>query len=176
MSKPKTGAESRAEQRASATRPLERHRGRRPGMLGGLAISFPAVEPAITEARTQVARWLRAGAEDEVLVSDVAHAVTEACTNVVVHAYRNRGPAGDRDLPRFLVTGERTPGAVELTVSDDGGGFRPRTDSPGLGLGVSLIAALSDHVTVSARPDGSGTAVVMSFTAAGAHSRGGCMH
>jgi serine/threonine-protein kinase RsbW len=148
----------------------------RPARPVGLSVSYPAVGPAVTEARSQVTRWLRAAGEDELMISDVALAVTEACTNVVVHAYRERGTAGSRDLPRFRVIGELDRGALELTVSDEGCGMKPRLDSPGLGLGVPLVAGLTDRVVVGAQPNGSGTVVVMSFTAAGTHSRNGRDH
>jgi serine/threonine-protein kinase RsbW len=137
----------------------------------GLALSYPAVGPAVTEARTQVTRWLHAGGDDALMISDIALAVTEACTNVVVHAYRDRVATADGDVPRFRVIGDRDADVVKLTVSDWGLGMQPRTDSPGLGLGVSLMAALSDRVVVGAHPNGSGTVVAMSFTAAGTHSR-----
>ena len=155
---------------ARGTPPAEPHH-RPPATLVGLTASYPAVGPAVTEARTQVTRWLRAGGEDELMVGDVALAVTEACTNAVVHAYRDRGATANRDLPRFRVVGERANGVVRLTVSDDGRGMQPRPDRPGLGLGVSLIAALSDRVIVGASAKGRGTVVAMSFTTAGVHSR-----
>jgi serine/threonine-protein kinase RsbW len=133
-------------------------------------ISYPAVGPAVSDARAHVTRWLRAGGEDELLIGDVAIAVTEACTNAVLHAYRD-GADGNGDGPHFHVVTERADGVVTVTVSDSGIGMRPRPDSPGLGLGVSLMAALSDHVVMGTQPDGSGTVVAMSFTAAGSRSR-----
>jgi serine/threonine-protein kinase RsbW/stage II sporulation protein AB (anti-sigma F factor) len=67
--------------------------------------------------------------------------VTEACTNVVVHAYVGQ----DEEGPMQLAV---TVGEDELTivVRDEGGGISPRTDSPGLGLGLPLIAALAESV------------------------------
>jgi serine/threonine-protein kinase RsbW len=69
-------------------------------------------------------------------LSDIKLAVTEACTNVVVHAYDDGGgPMGLR-----AAIDART---LTLIVVDHGRGIVPRTDSPGLGLGLPLIATLT---------------------------------
>jgi anti-sigma regulatory factor (Ser/Thr protein kinase) len=69
-------------------------------------------------------------------LADVKLAVTEACTNVVVHAY----PEGEG--PMAVSAGLRD-GALIVTVADEGRGILPRPDSPGLGLGLPLIATLA---------------------------------
>ena len=68
-------------------------------------------------------------------------AVTEACTNVVQHAYRDAGGAD-----QIEVAAERSHDVVTISVRDHGGGFAPRIDSPGLGLGLPVIAALTQTV------------------------------
>ena len=76
----------------------------------------------------------------EMKLSDIRLAVTEACANVVVHAY----PDGqDGQMEVLASMGEET---LTVLVRDWGRGIRPRPDSPGLGLGLSLIAALADSV------------------------------
>jgi anti-sigma regulatory factor (Ser/Thr protein kinase) len=70
-------------------------------------------------------------------LADVKLAVTEACTNVVVHAY----PDGDDG--RMAVTAGLHEGSLTVIVSDEGRGILPRPDSPGLGLGLPLIATLA---------------------------------
>src|SRR3954454_19320472 len=73
---------------------------------------------------------------DQVL-SDVKLAVTEACTNTVVHAY----PEGEGPLQvAAYLRDER----LMIVVRDEGRGIVPRTDSPGLGLGLPLIATLAE--------------------------------
>jgi anti-sigma regulatory factor (Ser/Thr protein kinase) len=79
-------------------------------------------------------------------LSDVKLAVTEACTNVVVHAY------GDGEGPMEVaasVDGE----ALRVTVRDEGMGIVPRPDSPGLGLGLPLIATLTESLELGKTPD-----------------------
>jgi anti-sigma regulatory factor (Ser/Thr protein kinase) len=69
-------------------------------------------------------------------LADVKLAVTEACTNVVVHAY----PEGDGPM---AVSAGLHGGALVVVVADEGRGILPRPDSPGLGLGLPLIATLA---------------------------------
>ena len=96
---------------------------------------------------------LDAGKRREILV-----AVTEACSNVVVHAYR-AGAAGSLDVAVQIADGR-----IVVIVRDNGGGIRPRADSPGLGQGLSVIATLAD--TVQLRDLGPGAEVRMTFNLA----------
>jgi serine/threonine-protein kinase RsbW len=73
-------------------------------------------------------------------LSDIRLAVTEACANVVVHAYPD-GHDGPMEILASMAGDELT-----VVVRDWGRGIRPRADSPGLGLGLSLIAALAETV------------------------------
>jgi serine/threonine-protein kinase RsbW len=73
-------------------------------------------------------------------LSDIRLAVTEACANVVVHAY----PEGQEGRMEVLASMEEE--RLTVLVRDWGRGIRPRPDSPGLGLGLSLIAALAESV------------------------------
>jgi serine/threonine-protein kinase RsbW len=71
-------------------------------------------------------------------LSDIRLAVTEACANVVVHAYPE-----DQEGPMEILA-SMEGNALTVLVRDWGSGIRPRPDSPGLGLGLSLIAALAE--------------------------------
>jgi serine/threonine-protein kinase RsbW len=88
-------------------------------------------------------------------LSDIKLAVTEACTNVVVHAYADdEGPMGLRATI--------DAGSLTLVVTDHGRGIVPRTDSPGLGLGLPLIATLAQSLELGGG-DGQETQVRMVF-------------
>jgi anti-sigma regulatory factor (Ser/Thr protein kinase) len=89
-------------------------------------------------------------------LADVKLAVTEACTNVVVHAY----PDGD-DGPMAVTAGLQN-GALTVVVSDEGRGILPRPDSPGLGLGLPLIATLASTLELGTN-DREETEVRMTF-------------
>ena len=90
----------------------------------------------------------------------IALAVTEAVTNAVLHAYIDEPEPGEVEVVVQRVAED----CVEILVCDDGRGMRPRTDSPGLGLGLPLVATLADNFEVQAR-DGGGTRVRMAFAA-----------
>jgi anti-sigma regulatory factor (Ser/Thr protein kinase) len=75
-----------------------------------------------------------------VRADDVALAVSEALTNVVLHAYRDGGAAGQM----CLVAAGNTGGWVDFEITDEGVGVVPNASSPGLGLGISIMRQLSD--------------------------------
>jgi serine/threonine-protein kinase RsbW len=89
-------------------------------------------------------------------LSDIRLAVTEACANVVVHAYPD-GQEGQMEVVASM-EGE----TLTVLVRDWGCGIRPRPDSPGLGLGLSLIAALAESVQLGHGSD-EHTEVQMTF-------------
>jgi anti-sigma regulatory factor (Ser/Thr protein kinase) len=121
-----------------------------------LARRFPAHADQVRLARREVEACAREhGAVDP---AGIALAVSEAVTNAVIHAYVDRPAPGDVE-----VRVERHPGdGLEIRVCDDGRGMIPRSDSPGLGVGLPLVAKLAQRFRVEARPTG-GTAVSMIF-------------
>jgi anti-sigma regulatory factor (Ser/Thr protein kinase) len=124
----------------------------------GLDASYPAYPsqvPVIRRAVTDIATgW---GAGDETLLR-IGLAVTEAATNVVVHAYRR--PPHDAD--RIYVRVRRDGLGLVLAVRDTGVGMGPRTDSPGLGLGLALMAHEAERCEIRAA-EGGGTEVLLRF-------------
>ena len=97
------------------------------------------------------------------LLDDLKTAVSEACNNVVVHAY-NGDP---RPLSVSLDVHNETIG---VTVRDQGRGFQQLTPSEErMGVGLAVISALSDRVEVLGGKEG-GTEVRMEFAAVGGES------
>lgn len=89
------------------------------------------------------------------VVDDMRLAVTEACANVVRHAYaEERGSIDVVVRPRHE--------SLEVVVADAGRGMGPSPDTRGPGLGLPLIAALADTFDIQARTP-SGSRLVMSF-------------
>jgi anti-sigma regulatory factor (Ser/Thr protein kinase) len=119
--------------------------------------TYPAFVEAIGAARVLVRGWLGNLAVDEVVVADVVLAVSEACTNAVLHGYR------DRPIGTFRLVGDRIGPHVRIVVSDDGCGPSPRSDSPGLGVGLALMSTLSSSLELRSVPDGHGTVLTMTF-------------
>jgi serine/threonine-protein kinase RsbW/stage II sporulation protein AB (anti-sigma F factor) len=118
--------------------------------------SWPAVPASVSRARSAVGAFaLDAGLPDG-LVHNLKVAVSEAATNVVIHAYVGLEP------DEFSVWMAIERGRVEMVVRDRGRGMVPRADSPGLGLGLPLIANLAESVEVAIPQDG-GTEVRMRF-------------
>lgn len=90
------------------------------------------------------------------LVDDIRLAVTEACTNVVRHAYCGRHGRLEVRI------GRDQPGALTVVVSDNGNGLRPRIKPEGAGLGLPLMGALA-HALEIERRHGEGSRVRMRF-------------
>lgn len=91
----------------------------------------------------------------EQTLADIKLAVTEACTNIVVHAY----PDGEGPMGLRATLDERL---LRIVVSDHGRGILPRPDSPGLGLGLPLIATLTQSLELGTGDDNE-TQVRMTF-------------
>jgi serine/threonine-protein kinase RsbW len=87
--------------------------------------------------------------------------VSEAVSNAVVHAYRGRD-RDDTDPATVRVAADVEEGVLRVIVEDDGIGPSPRLDSPGLGIGLALIAATASEAEISARSP-TGARVCMQF-------------
>jgi len=95
-------------------------------------------------------------------LDDLKTVVSEACNNVVLHAYD--GARGPLDVEIRV-----EDGGLEVSVSDTGGGLRPRprTSDRVEGIGIPVILALSDRVEFTGGID-HGTQVRMQFDVPGA--------
>ena len=105
----------------------------------------------IRHAMTAIADTCGMDAEE---TADVRLAVTEAATNAVMHAYADA--EGE-----IRVTATIGDGQLGIVVADTGPGLVERDDSPGLGLGLAIMANLSERLRVVSCPGG--TEVHMAF-------------
>jgi serine/threonine-protein kinase RsbW len=121
----------------------------------GLQMKLPAKAENVAVLRHALAGLAEQVGMDETGVADLKTIVTEACMNVVVHAY------GDGGGP-LLVEAEADAEWLTVIVTDNGSGINPRADSEraSLKLGLSLIAALSASFSISGGL-GRGTEVMM---------------
>jgi anti-sigma regulatory factor (Ser/Thr protein kinase) len=95
---------------------------------------------------------------DSVDLNDIRTAVTEACNNVVLHAYE--GSEGPLQVELYLGSE-----SVEVVVRDHGTGIRPHIrdeEEAALGIGLSIIQALAPRVEFK-DVEGGGTEVRMEF-------------
>jgi serine phosphatase RsbU (regulator of sigma subunit)/DNA-binding response OmpR family regulator/anti-sigma regulatory factor (Ser/Thr protein kinase) len=114
---------------------------------GPLELTLPARPKSVPLARHQLRDWLGANAPelDRMVRSELEVAFSEACTNVVRHAYRSR-EAG------FTATARLEQGEVSLEIADHGR-WRHADRAQG-GRGLSVMRQLCDELLIDRREDG----------------------
>ena len=115
----------------------------------------PAAVPGVRRAVVAFAELHGVG-----IAPDVALAVSEAITNAVLHAYRGDSSGSVR------VVACAEPDRLVVVVRDYGCGMSPNPDSPGLGLGLSVIGRLATELNIERPEEGGGTRLRMCFTKA----------
>jgi serine/threonine-protein kinase RsbW len=115
----------------------------------GLQMSLPARAENVAVVRHALAGLADRIGMDEPGIADLKTVVTEACMNVVVHAY----PADEPGLLEVEATAELD--GLTVIVRDFGMGIRPRPDieRPSLRIGLTLIAALSKSFEIKGGVD-----------------------
>jgi anti-sigma regulatory factor (Ser/Thr protein kinase) len=116
--------------------------------------TYPSTPSGVGAMRRDVAAFATRAGMDEQGLGDIRLAVSEAATNAVVHAYRE---AAGTLVVRAHVDGRD----LIVVVRDTGLGLVPRGDSPGLGLGMPLMASVT--TTFNVVSTASGTEVHMTF-------------
>jgi serine/threonine-protein kinase RsbW len=126
-------------------------------------ITLPADPESVVLARQMVRGLIDFLGWGDESRNDISIAVTEACTNAVLHAY----PEGGGE---YAVRAWAEPQRLVVAVRDEGRGITPRVESPpaGLGLGLPLMLALGDEVSFSSRSEGA-TEVRMVFSPSPGH-------
>jgi serine/threonine-protein kinase RsbW/stage II sporulation protein AB (anti-sigma F factor) len=116
--------------------------------------TFPSTPAGVGALRRDVAAFAERAGMDDDGVGSVRLAVSEAATNAVVHAYRERD--GELQVRAYVADAE-----LVVIVRDTGLGLAPRPDSPGLGLGMPLMASVTSSFRVVSRDIG--TEIHMAF-------------
>ncbi len=113
--------------------------------VGTLDLRLPATAQSVTLARHRLRDWLEENAPelDPVSRVDLEVAWSEACSNVVRHAY---GPAE----ASFDATASREGNLLRMTVRDTGQWRSPAGHSGGRGL--PLMEVLSDELLIDRQP------------------------
>ncbi len=120
-------------------------------------LTLPARPENVSVIRHVLGAFAEALRLDDELVEDLRLAVTEACTNVVRHAY-----PPDQTGP-VEISIQPLEEHVSVIVSDYGRGIGSSSDTTGPGLGLPLIAAIADVVDLQSVPGG-GSRVAMTFS------------
>jgi anti-sigma regulatory factor (Ser/Thr protein kinase) len=112
-----------------------------------LSETYSAQPESVARARSAVARFAAEAGVSRRQLDDIRLATSEAVTNAVVHAYGTQ--PGSVHLTAAIVDDE-----LWVLIADDGFGLQPRSDRPGLGLGLGLIAQVSDDLAIVPRSSG----------------------
>src|SRR3954454_7751633 len=120
-------------------------------------LTLPAQPENVSVIRHVLGAFAEALRLPDGLVEDLRLAVTEACTNVVRHAY----PPGSPGPVEISIRPEAE--VVSVVVADHGRGIGTSNDTTGPGLALPLIAAIADAVDLQPMPGG-GSRVAMTFS------------
>ena len=119
--------------------------------------SWPAIADSVGPARRAVVAFLTEAKTPDPPLNDIALAVSEGVSNCVNHAYLDAAEPGE-----FRVAVQLDGRELQVLIEDDGRGMLPRPDTPGLGLGLPLIATVAEKFDTRSEP-GSGTRLCMTF-------------
>lgn len=138
-------------------------------MSGAAHWEVPAKAEQIPLLRNGAAAFAAAAGMVDRELDDVRTVVSEAATNVVLHAYDGDGHR-DRDM-RLDV--EMIASRLTVRVRDHGVGLGNSTSAGGAGVGLGVMAALADTLELRRCRDG-GTEVRMGFALGAAARHGEC--
>lgn len=110
--------------------------------VDALHLSLPAEPDSVPEVRHAIASRAEELGMDAGRIDDLKTVVSEACSNVVLHAYEDRGAPGSLEV-ELRSEAEQ----LDVVIRDFGTGIQPRpvAGRPSLRLGLRLIGALSSR-------------------------------
>ena len=126
-----------------------------PALDSDIRLSLPARPENVAVVRQILGALAESLALPRGVTEDMRLAVTEACTNVVRHAYND-------DDGKIDVVVRPKGEALEVIVADTGRGLGPSPDTEGPGLGLPLIAALADSLHIEQKGS-AGSRLIMRF-------------
>ena len=129
----------------------------------GVVHAYAAVPASVPVARRAIERFAQEAGADEAMLGSIRLAVTEACTNAVVHAYVGAAEPGTFTVSAEVLDDEE-PRMLRIVVTDEGRGMVPRLDSPGIGFGLPIIAQVAEVFELRSAHDTGGTEVCMRFS------------
>ena len=118
--------------------------------------SYPALASSVPRARTALALFAQATGATPEQVEAVRLAVSEALTNAVLHGSGAGGGA-------IHVSASRNGLELWVRIADNGPTGDGADQPPGLGMGLGLIAYMTDYFAMSKRTEG-GTEIRMCFS------------
>jgi anti-sigma regulatory factor (Ser/Thr protein kinase) len=127
--------------------------------VDGITIRLAAQPDQVPVARRAIAEFCERCGLPAPLIDDVKLVVTEACTNVVLHAYEGAAAPA----PTFEVQAQLDEGQLLVSVTDEGRGIGAPSSNRGLGLGLRLALQLAGGVQTRDAADGHGTRLMMRF-------------
>ena len=125
-----------------------------------MASQFWRARPAaqeVSRVRHAVCDYATSQGLEARVVQDLAIAVSEVVSNAVLHGFERTDDDGT-----IMVSATVNGDELTVRVVDDGVGLRPRSDSPGAGVGLAIAGSVSRRLVVE-RPERGGTEVRMTF-------------
>jgi anti-sigma regulatory factor (Ser/Thr protein kinase) len=122
--------------------------------IPALRVTLPAHRDSLALLRHVVRGFRDAYAIESATMDDIVLAVSEAATNVVVHAYGSRPGT-------LTVVAHVDDGQLHILVRDHGIGIVPPADTPVRGHGLALMEHVAAELEIVGSP--AGTDVLMSF-------------
>jgi anti-sigma regulatory factor (Ser/Thr protein kinase) len=129
-----------------------------------LRASYAAVRSSVPTVRRALAELAASAGAPDWQLDGIRLAASEALTNIVLHAYPARSG-------QIHVTAGVAGNEFWVLIADDGRGIKAGPESDGLGLGLALIAQLTDDFAIVERSSG-GTELQLRFVLAPGRSPG----
>jgi len=129
-------------------------------MADQIKLSVPGKPDYVGTVRIAAAHIASKAGFDIEAIEDIKVAISEACTNIVLHSHETEDFAYDIEI-------ELDVSGLAVTVKDNGVGFGMEDyiepvpgETNGSGLGIFIIRALMDEVEINTEP-GHGTSIRM---------------